>query len=602
MRVEAEGVAGGAARARAGDLASVWIWAAAILFLVLWFHALGARTLMPTDEARYAEIAREMAASGDFVTSRLNGIKYYGKPPLQAWMTALSFRAFGIGEWQARLWTGLCGLFGIALVVVAGAAVFNRRTGFIAGLVLASMFYWNAGGHIASCDMGLAAMMTLALCALLLAQRPAASPAARRNWMLVCWAGMALAVMTKGLVGIVLPGLVLVAYTLLAGDRAIWTRLHLRAGLALFLLIAVPWFVVASIRNPEFPYFFFIREHVLRYATNVHAREKAWYYFVPLLLAGVLPWLAALPGALRLGLRERGTGFRPHMLLLVWTGVIFVFFSLSRAKLPAYILPLFPALALLIACHLDRAGARAIRGVAALFAAACLLTALLVLLVLLVGRGGDAQEMALYQVYARWIWAAALVGGVASVLAMRRARVDAFGAIAALAAGAFLAGYLALVGHEPLGREKAGVAHLAVLRAELDARTDFYSVGMYEYALPFYLQRKMTLVAYAADGMVLGLKQEPWLWVPDIEQFIARWQAAPAQGRKAVAVVTGGAYATLQERGVPMRVLARDRRRIVIASDAGALRGADSIEDESAPTGWKAGGGVPPTTKAAMLD
>src|SRR4051794_34021447 len=82
-----------------------------IAFGVVWFYALQARTLVPPDEGRYAEIAREMAASGDFVTPRLNGIKYFEKPPLQAWITALTFKAFGLGEWQARLWTGVCGLF-----------------------------------------------------------------------------------------------------------------------------------------------------------------------------------------------------------------------------------------------------------------------------------------------------------------------------------------------------------------------------------------------------------------------------------------------------------------------------------------------------------
>src|SRR5438067_8624472 len=210
----------------------LFAFAAALLF------ALDARTLVPPDEGRYAEMAREMFATGDWVTTRLNGIKYFEKPPLQTWANALTFTLFGLGEWQARLWTGLCGLLGVVLTGYAGTRVFGPRAGFYAALVLGSSFYWVACSQIDSLDMGLSGMMTVALCALLVAQRNGAAPSGRRNWMLACWAGMALAVLSKGLIGLVLPGGVLVFYTLFARDWKIWTRLHLVKGLLLCLLIA----------------------------------------------------------------------------------------------------------------------------------------------------------------------------------------------------------------------------------------------------------------------------------------------------------------------------------------------------------------------------
>ena len=193
-----------------------------VAFCAVWFYALDARVLVPTDEGRYAEMGREMAATNDWITPRLNGIKYFEKPPLQTWMNALTFKAFGLGEWQARLWTGLCGLLGIALVALAGRRLYGGAVAFSAAAVLASSFLWAALGHMNTLDMGLAAMMTLALCSLLIAQRSDAAPSERRNWMLACWAGMALAVLSKGLVGIALPGAVLAVYTLLARDWAIW--------------------------------------------------------------------------------------------------------------------------------------------------------------------------------------------------------------------------------------------------------------------------------------------------------------------------------------------------------------------------------------------
>ncbi|MBW8901927.1 MAG: glycosyltransferase family 39 protein, partial [Massilia sp.] len=185
----------------------LWILAAA--FSLAWLCALDVRTLVPPDEGRYAEMAREMFVSGDWITTRLNAIKYFEKPPLQTWMNALSFTLFGLGDWQARLWTGVAGLIGVGLTGLAAAKVFGQRAGFYAALVLGSSFYWVACGQINSLDMGLSGMMTIALCALLIAQRDGAGEGERRNWMLVCWAGMALSVLSKGPIGLLIPGAVL---------------------------------------------------------------------------------------------------------------------------------------------------------------------------------------------------------------------------------------------------------------------------------------------------------------------------------------------------------------------------------------------------------
>ena len=170
----------------------------AILLLILalaliWFVPLGWRHLLPSDEGRYAEMAREMLVTGDWITPRLNGIKYFEKPPLQTWMNALTFELFGLGEWQARLWTGLNGMLGVLLVAYTGKRIFNARVGITAGLVLGSSFWWAALGHINTLDMGLSGMMAITLCALLIAQRNDATARERRNWMMACWAGMALA-------------------------------------------------------------------------------------------------------------------------------------------------------------------------------------------------------------------------------------------------------------------------------------------------------------------------------------------------------------------------------------------------------------------------
>ena len=540
-----------------------FVWGVFLVFCLVWFYALGARTLVPTDEGRYAEMAREMLATGDWITTRLNGIKYFEKPPLQTWMNALTFAAFGLGEWQARLWTGLCGLFGVVFTAFAGRRVFGERIGFNAGVALGASFMWAALSHVNTLDMGLSAMMTLTLGSLLLAQRNDPSANGRRNWMLTCWAGMALAVLSKGLIGIVLPGAVLVLYTLVSRDWAIWKRLHLKAGLLAFLVITAPWFILVSLKNPEFPHFFFIHEHFQRFTSKVHHREGAWYYFFPTLILGAIPWLALLPQSLWNAAREQAAGFQPGKLLLIWSVFIFFFFSISGSKLPSYILPIFPALALLIACQFERTSAKVLFVNAALFAAMC--GAGLAVVQRLPALNTPSFEQALYQAYLPWVVAAAALGVAGSLLAIVTIKHRQL-SILTLAFTGFLCSQALMLGHEPLGSYKAGVMHVAAVKAELGPDTPIYAVRIYEQSLPFYLRHKLILVEFA-DEMEFGVQQEPRLWIPKLDHFLAQWKADTAAGKKAIAIVHPDAYPILQESGLPMRIIAQDPRRIIVTNN-----------------------------------
>jgi 4-amino-4-deoxy-L-arabinose transferase-like glycosyltransferase len=553
-----------------------FLWGLLIVFALIWFYLLGLRTLVPTDEGRYAEMAREMIASHDWITTRLNGIKYFEKPPLQTWMNAITFELFGLGEWQARLWTGLCGFFGVLLTAYTGRRVFNGHIGFYAALVLGSSLLWSGMGHVNTLDMGLAGMMTLSLCGLLIAQRNRATPDEQRNWMLVCWAGMALAVLSKGLIGIVLPGAVLVLYTLAARDWAIWKRLHPVKGLLLFLAITVPWFALVSMRNPEFARFFFIHEHFQRFTSKIHHRDGAWYYFVPILVAGIVPWLGVLLQSLREGLRDQhesvlggsaygvaGRGFQPKKMLLIWSVFIFVFFSISDSKLPSYILPIFPALALLAAAYLDRARSGAIYLSAAVFGLPAAIG--MAFVARIPGTAKDAFSAALLVQHLPWIYAALalIVAGAAGAAWTARRHKD--WAVVLLALSGFLAGQIVMLGHEPQGRYSAGVDHLPAIRAELTPDTQMYLVGRYEQALPFYLQRTMTLVEHS-DEMAFGLEHEPQLWIPTVDAFAEKWKADNAAGKKEMAIVRPDLYPRLQQLGLPMRVIGSDPRRIIVSN------------------------------------
>jgi 4-amino-4-deoxy-L-arabinose transferase-like glycosyltransferase len=541
-------------------------WVLLGVFAIVWFSALGYRSLAKPDEGRYAEIAREMSGSGDWVTPRLNGIKYFEKPALQYWATAGAFRAFGEREWAARLWTGLTGFCGVLLAVFAGRRLYGRTAGLLAGAVLGSSLMYFVMGHVNTLDMGLTAFIELALVAFLLAQQAPPRSRPELRWMLVVWAALALATLSKGLVAVVLPFATLAAYSALQRDLAPWRRLRFAAGVPLFLAIAAPWFVAVSLANPEFPRFFFVHEHFERFLTTEHHRVQAVWYFVPILAAGLLPWTTVAAQ----GLVEAWRGPAPSpsnpawpgplhagRFLVLWTAVVFGFFSASGSKLPSYILPVFPAVAILAGDALARMPGRTLRA----HLIPVFVLALAALPFLYWGRFDDDPEtVAMTARYVRWLLVAFAILAAGSAFAWRRARERPVGGALALGAAALVLSATALLGHEALGRWNSAHYIAGEIRRELKPDAPFYSVGLYDQTLPFYLRRTVTLVAYA-DEFEFGLAQEPQLRIDTIEAFEKRWREDPM----AYAVMSEETRRQLEADGLRMRVLAYGYWRVIVA-------------------------------------
>lgn len=537
-------------------------WLAFVLLCVAmaWFGTLDARHLLSSDEGRYAEIAREMMQTGDWVTIRYNGLKYFEKPPFQPWMTALAYEAFGVGQWQARLWVAVCGASAILMTMWAAGRWYGPRLALYTGLVMLAMPTWNIGGHFNSLDMGVSGALAAVLAALLLAQHPSAAPDSRRRWMLAAWAAMAVAVLTKGLIGLVLPGLALVIYTAWSRDLALWRRLHFGLGVPLFLAITVPWFWLVSERNHEFLHFFFVHEHFQRFTSNVHDRGAPWWYFVPQLAAGLLPWTGLWPGLLSLRQTTPVPGLQAQRLLAAWAIGVFGFFSLSSSKLPGYILPMMPAVAVLAALALDRLSDRAwTRTLLVAIAAG----AVLALASPLVGRLSTRDTpQSVYQAFVPWAAASALLIAACSAAALRLHRTGRrLGSAAVYALGFFAATTVGLVGHDNFGRISAGAELLPRMRAVLKPDMPLYGVKLLDHTLPFYLNRTLTLVAWP-DELDFGTRQEPQKWIPSIDEFLPRWQGGPPS----LAVMTPKTFAELGAQGVPMTEVARSTRRVVVSN------------------------------------
>ncbi len=317
----------------------------AVLFLALaaaLLFGLGGRGLWNLDEGRYSEIAREMLDTGDWLTPRLNGVVYSEKPPLLYWTTAASFRLLGRQDgWSARLPMVAATLLTCAVLAWTARRRLGDEAAFWATAAYGSCFYVFTISHVVVTD----GLLTLGICATFAAlewgrDREGRGPA------LLLGAGLALGVLAKGPIGAVLPALGLGLECLLARSLEPLRRVR-GAGLACLVACALvlPWFVLESRAVPGFLRFFLVHEHLQRFATDVAHREEPLWHFPVVLAAGWCPWWAWLWTGGRQGWRDPAAGGTLRA-ALAWSAAAVLFFSVSRSKLPTYVWPVFPLMAL----------------------------------------------------------------------------------------------------------------------------------------------------------------------------------------------------------------------------------------------------------------
>ncbi|MFA6062410.1 MAG: glycosyltransferase family 39 protein [Gallionella sp.] len=539
------------------SIAKRHFWWLLIVVAGIWFANLEYRTLIKPDEGRYAEIPREMVVSGDWVTPRLNDLKYFEKPPLQYWATATAYTVFGEHQWTSRLWAALTGFAGLFLVWFAGVRLFGREAAAYATLLLASSLLYEMMAHINTLDMGVTFFITLGILSLLLAQSQT-EVKKQRNWMLLAWTGMALAVLSKGLMGIILPGTAVFIYCLVQRDFSVLKRMHWLPGIALFLLITAPWFYLVMKANPEFFGRFFIYEHYTRFTTKDLGRYQPWYYFVPILLAGALPWTVLMFDSLFRAPAVPARAFNPSRFLLIWAMFIYVFFSISGSKLPSYLLPMFPALVLLMGQRLAQIRERVLFWQMAPVVPVALV---FLWLGLLVGKFADTpNQIELYPHYSAWLVTASLIllsGLLGGMALLWRAKKPA--AVLLIALSTLLAAQVGVSGYNTVARERSAKHIAEAIREEVKPDITFYSVLTYEQTLAFYLKHTFTLVQYQ-DEMGFGIKQEPERWVPTLQDFAGVWASRP----EALAIMPAYLYPQLQQMGLSMQIIFQDTQHIVV--------------------------------------
>ena len=353
-------------------------------------------------DAVQAQIARNMLVTGNWVTARLDGVSYLEKPPLIYWLMAGSYKIFGVHDWAARLPIALF-CIGLCLLTAAfGVWAFGRRAGLYAGLVIGTCVGLYLFTRVLIPDVILAFTITLAMWALLrITDEAEARPGL---WAFLLAASLGVGLLLKSLIGVLFPiaaGVIYLFLTKQLFQARTWKRLHPFSGLLVILLIAVPWHVLATLRNPPyfslsmhsgpgeyhgFLWFFFINEQLLRFLNLRYPRDyntvpRLWFWLFH--LAWLFPWSAYLPAIAKLSFKPIDRAGRTRLLALCWVGFILVFFTFSTTQ-EYYSMPCYPALALLLGSAMAAENAWIRRGTAVLTTLAAIAAAAAVAILVLV--------------------------------------------------------------------------------------------------------------------------------------------------------------------------------------------------------------------------
>lgn len=326
-------------------------WALLCFVLLILFYRLGGPVLFEPDEGRNAEKAREILVLNDWITPHENFHAVLDKPIFFYWLIALSYKLFGVSEWAARLPSALAAFGCIVMVYVFVRRWWGEWEARWSVLALVTSAGYFVFSRLVIFDMTLTAFITLALCAFYHAVH---EPDSTAGWgtCAVLYGALGAATLTKGLVGLVVPGLIVFFYLLLTNSWRSLGKIRLFPGVVLFLLIVMPWYILAERHNPGYLRYYFLEEHFGRYSTDKFDRSSPWYFYLYVVPLGLLPWTLLLPAAVKYHWRRRLDD--RTLWLILWAIVPILFFSMSNSKLPHYILPSFPPLAILLGTAVSR--------------------------------------------------------------------------------------------------------------------------------------------------------------------------------------------------------------------------------------------------------
>ncbi len=482
--------------------------ALAVVGLALIFK-LGNLPLLQPDEGRNTEVAREMKESGAWLTPTYDGITYLDKPAFFFKTVALSLAAFGNNETAARLPSTLFGLALLAITFAFCRHVFDARCGVMAVTIIATMPLYIVFSRTVIFDMTLAFFVTAAIFAGYLAEE--SDGKSRRNWYLLGALAAGLATLVKGPVGFLLPGLVLFVIHRVEGRVGVWQRFFAPLNLLIFFGVTLPWFIGLSLQHPDFPHYGLIEESFHRFTTTTFHRTQPFYFYALIILGLFLPWSFILPEAGVAAWKNKKIMTSADRLCVVWAVVVVIFFSLSKSKLPGYILTVTVASGILLARLFQTAmanpngkAARIIFRSAITFTILCLLV-MTTAIVLAPRMGSLAKPLGLPQATAEdlghhFFIPIILLAGFAALGLLARSRRDAGLCFVIFAVFPPLLFGLNLNAIETVFNYKSARPLAQKIQA-LPPETKLAFLECFPNGLPFYLNRTATL--FTKDGREL---------------------------------------------------------------------------------------------------
>jgi len=528
--------------------------------LVVFFFYLGTYGLWEPDEARYAEIAREILVLHDWIVPHLNFVPYIEKPPLLYWLTALSMQLFGVNEFAARFVNAAAALIGVLTTYFFALRVYGLRHAIVAASVLTTSALYAVMAQVLTTDMLLTSMVTIALFAFFLHWREGG------RWCWIAYIAMGLGVLTKGPIAVALPTTSVALFVFFRSEmRTALRGFHVIAGYTLAALVCAPWFIAIAIRQPDFIHFYFIGEHLQRFFDKSYSHGEPFYYYVPVVLGGLLPWTLL---AILLPWRSMPPDPARRYCLIAFATILVVF-SAANAKLVPYILPAMPPIAIVLADRL-LALADNSRRLAAAGLMMSLTGGVVVGVASMVHRFASANPaMVQPELYAAGT--IMLAAGAALFLFFSRNRLDAglttvavSTAIILIVAGHGRIRMESLRSYAQLGRDIASLAP--------DSRLICYP--RYIQSLPFYTQRRVILIGPKTE-LDYGATHAPdaaAFFYDRRTDLLRLWNSDPAP----LLILDRQALPPLEQSLGSYRIVASDKKKLAITRSQGNLSKGDS--------------------------
>lgn len=492
------------------------------IFYAIW---IGSYPLFTPDEGRYSEVAREMVVSGDYITPHLNSVVFLDKPILYYWLQASAIKLFGLKEWALRFWPALIGILGCIVVYTAGRMLFNRRTGIISAIILAINPLYFATAHYANLDLEVAVFVSNSLLFSIIGLQTPSRKLSIASFILA-YIFAALAFLTKGLIGIVFPAMIIGAWILILNRWRSLSKMHLFTGAIIFIAIAAPWYFLVQKENPQFFEFFFVLQQFSRFLTkgDFNNQSVLWFY-VPIVALGFLPWTLFLVQALAHHIKMIWQDRKQHateLFLILWLVLVFTFFSIPKSKTIGYIAPIFPALALIIGVYFDRYWNNLkAKGI---YIGVISVIIISIFMAFVFAAAPQIKSFNIdYQLtpYLIYIAFTLVFAGISIYFLLRTKQFSKIFYCITLGTSAFL---LIMISSASVLNHKSIKALTTIINAQIKPEDEIVTYFRYYQDLPIYVQRRITIVAdWHANDIIHYDNWQRELWFNTPYQDTSEW-------------------------------------------------------------------------------